>query len=525
MKSSVLLLLSIFLFLVLFFKWFTKKKKKSLTPEPVGDDFNNENEEDTDYTPQMDTNYEDIDTQKNDSLVAEIHKYDPSVKFKISSLLQNEKEQLVDDTDEKNYVLDDIVALGDFDPTLELSRYKTPPIELLADHKSENYEENSKIVSMRSIIASRRFQEANMKLPIALGKTITDEPFIFDITRMPNLLIAGTTGQGKTVALNVIITSILYKKHPSQVKFILCNIKSLEFFTYEKIEQHFLSKLADANDAIIADTQKLINTLNSLCIEMDSRYSLLKEANVRNIKEYNTKFIARKLNPILGHRYIPYIVVVIDEFSNFGKNIDKEMEMIIVRLAQKASNVGIHMIIATQYLNEKIITNAIKTNFPARIAFRVSSLAESRLILDTSGANKLYGHGKLLFSSGGAPINVKCAFLDMPEVDEITHFISNQQGFPTAMFLPDSITDETNSKDVDLSKKDELFDDSARLLVIHQQGSTSLIQRKFSIGFARAGRIMDQLGAAGIIGPHEDGKARQVLFVDLDSLEKYMKKL
>jgi len=365
-----------------------------------------------------------------------------------------------------------------------------------------------------------------MELPIALGKTISNETFVFDLTRMPHLLVAGSTGQGKSVGLNAIIASILYKKHPSQVKLVMVDPKSVEFTPYEKIERHFLAKLPDAEEAIIIDTQKVIYTIHSLCIEMETRYSLLKDAQVRNIKEYNTKFIARKLNPNLGHRYLPYIVVVIDEYADLIMTAGKEIEMPIARLAQKARAAGIHLIIATQRPTTNIITGVIKANFPARIAFRVISQIDSRTILDGPGANQLIGRGDMLFTSGGELTRVQCAFIDIPEIEEITRFIGSQQGYPSAFPLPEYTSEDgAEPKDIDLSKKDELFDDAARLLVTHQQGSTSLIQRKFSIGFNRAGRIMDQLEAAGIVGANEGSKARKVLFSDLDTLENYLAKL
>jgi S-DNA-T family DNA segregation ATPase FtsK/SpoIIIE len=359
-----------------------------------------------------------------------------------------------------------------------------------------------------------------------LGKTISNETFVFDLTRMPHLLVAGSTGQGKSVGLNAIIASILYKKHPSQVKLVMVDPKSVEFTPYEKIERHFLAKLPDAEEAIIIDTQKVIYTIHSLCIEMDTRYSLLKDAQVRNIKEYNAKFIARKLNPNLGHRYLPYIVVVIDEYADLVMTAGKEIEMPIARLAQKARAAGIHLIIATQRPTTNIITGVIKANFPARIAFRVISQVDSRTILDGSGANQLIGRGDLLFTSGGDVIRIQCAFIDTPEIEEVTRFIGNQTGYPTAHLLPAyTAEDGAEPKDIDLSKKDDLFDDAARLMVAHQQGSTSLIQRKFSIGYNRAGRIMDQLEAAGIVGANEGSKARQVLFTDEASLENYLNKL
>ncbi|MDR0713618.1 MAG: DNA translocase FtsK [Bacteroidales bacterium] len=523
-----------------------------------------------------------------------------------------EKQPSSDDSAQnEEYKMDDLTALGRFDPTLDLSHYRLPPLDMLKDYPSadslvgseelmnnknkivetlRNYKieidkikatigptvtlyeivpaagvriskiknlENDialslsalgiriiapmpgkgtigievpnmhpEIVAMRSIIESPRFQNAAMELPVALGKTISNEPFIFDLTKMPHLLVAGSTGQGKSVGLNAIIASILYKKHPSQVKLVMVDPKSVEFSSYEKLEHHYLAKLPDAEEAIIIDTQKVIYTINSLCIEMDTRYSLLKDAGVRNIKEYNTKFIERRLNPNLGHRFLPYIVLIIDEYADLMMTAGKEIEMPIARLAQKARAAGIHLIIATQRPTTNIITGVIKANFPARIAFRVISQIDSRTILDQAGANQLIGRGDLLFTSGGDLTRVQCAFIDTPEIEGITQFIGSQQGYPTAFLLPEySAEENAELKEVDLSKRDPIFDDAARLIVVHQQGSTSLIQRKFSIGYNRAGRLMDQLEAAGIVGPNEGSKARQVLFSDEASLEKYLNRL
>lgn len=506
-------------------------------------------------------------------------------------------------------VSEESLPMGDYDPTLDLSRYKLPPIELLEDHKSNNSEVSNEelisnknkivetlgnykiqidkikatigptvtlyeivpapgiriskiksleddialslsalgiriiapmpgkgtigievpnlkpeVVSMRSIISSRKFQEANFELAIALGKTISNETYVFDLTKMPHLLVAGATGQGKSVGLNAIVTSILYKKHPSQVKFVLVDPKKVELTLYSKLERHFLAKLPDAEEPIITDTQKVIHTLQSLTIEMDNRYELLKHAQVRNIKEYNERFIARKLNPQHGHRYLPYIVVIIDEFADLIMTAGREIETPIARLAQLARAIGIHLIIATQRPTTNIITGVIKANFPARIAFRVTSMIDSRTILDSPGANQLIGRGDLLFAPGSDMIRIQCAFIDIPEIERITEYIGSQQAYPSAMLLPEYVGEESKSDigEIDLNKKDELFDDAARLVVMHQQGSTSLIQRKFSIGYNRAGRIMDQLEAAGIVGPFEGSKARQVLFVDEVSLEQFL---
>jgi DNA segregation ATPase FtsK/SpoIIIE, S-DNA-T family len=359
-----------------------------------------------------------------------------------------------------------------------------------------------------------------------LEKLFRMKHIVVDLTKMPHLLVAGATGQGKSVGLNAIITSLLYKKHPAQLKFVLIDPKKVELTLYSKLERHFLAKLPDSDDPIITDTQKVINTLNSLCIEMDSRYDLLKLAQVRTIKEYNEKFTARRLNPNKGHHYLPYIVVIIDEFADLLMTAGREIESPIQRLAQLARAVGIHLIIATQRPTTNIITGVIKANFPARIAFRVSSMIDSRTILDTPGANQLIGKGDMLISTGNDLVRIQCAFVDTPEVERVTDFIGNQKGYGTAFLLPEYSGDTAEDKlDIDLGKRDDLFEDAARVVVMHQQGSTSLIQRKFSIGYNRAGRIIDQLEAAGIVGPFEGSKARQVLIQDEYSLEQLLKEL
>ncbi len=380
---------------------------------------------------------------------------------------------------------------------------------------------NPKIVSMHSIISSRKFQESTFDLPIAFGKTITNEIFMVDLCKMPHVLVAGATGQGKSVGLNAIITSLLYKKHPAELKFVLIDPKKVEFSIYSTVEKHFLAKLPDGEEAIITDFTKVVHTLNSLCIEMDTRYDLLKKAHTRNIKEYNEKFINRRLNPEKGHKFMPYIVVIIDEFGDLIMTAGKEVELPIARIAQLARAVGIHMIIATQRPTTNIITGTIKANFPARVAFRVSSMMDSRTILDRPGANQLIGRGDMLFLQGSDPVRVQCAFVDTPEVEKITDYISRQQGYTTAFYLPEYVGEESESTvgDVDMNRLDPMFEDAARLIVIHQQGSTSLIQRKFSIGYNRAGRIMDQLEKAGIVGPSEGSKARQVMCIDETDLE------
>ena len=385
---------------------------------------------------------------------------------------------------------------------------------------------NPKIVSGQSIIGSKKFQESTYDLPIALGKTITNEVFMVDLCKMPHVLVAGATGQGKSVGLNAIITSLLYKKHPAELKFVLVDPKKVEFSIYSVIEHHFLAKLPDGEDAIITDA-KVVQTLNSIFVEMDTRYDLLKAAHVRNIKEYNEKFINRRLNPEKGHKFMPYIVVVIDEFGDLIMTAGKDVELPIARIAQLARAVGIHMIIATQRPTTNIITGTIKANFPARIAFRVSAMVDSRTILDRPGANQLIGRGDMLFLQGADPVRVQCAFIDTPEVAEITKFIARQQSYPTAFYLPEYVDENAGGDlgDVDMGRLDPLFEDAARLVVIHQQGSTSLIQRKFAIGYNRAGRIMDQLEKAGIVGPAQGSKAREVFCIDESDLEMRLNNL
>jgi S-DNA-T family DNA segregation ATPase FtsK/SpoIIIE len=382
------------------------------------------------------------------------------------------------------------------------------------------------IVSMHSVIGTRKFQESKYDLPVVLGKTITNDVFMFDLCKMPHLLVAGATGQGKSVGLNAIITSLLYRKHPSELKFVMVDPKMVEFGIYADLERHYMAKLPDEDKAVITDCTKVIMTLNSVCKEMDDRYELLMKAHVRNIKEYNTKFISRHLNPEKGHKFMPFIVVIIDEFGDLIMQAGKEIETPIARIAQKARAVGIHMIIATQRPSTNIITGIIKANFPARMAFRVMQMVDSRTILDAPGANQLIGRGDLLFSQGGETTRVQCAFVDTPEVERIVEFISGQAGYPTAFMLPEYVGEGGESKaGVDLSDRDPLFEDAARLIVSQQQGSTSLIQRKFSIGYNRAGRLMDQLEAAGIVGPFEGSKARQVLIQDEYSLEQLLNSL
>ena len=383
---------------------------------------------------------------------------------------------------------------------------------------------NPEMVSMRSLIASDKFQHFDGELPIVMGKTITNETFVFDLTKMPHLLVAGATGQGKSVGLNAILISILYKKHPAQVKFVLVDPKKVELTLYNKIERHFLAKLPGEEDAIITDTSKVVNTLNSLCIEMDDRYELLKDAGVRTIKEYNAKFIARRLNPEKGHRYLPYIVVLIDEFADLIMTAGKEVEHPIARIAQLARAIGIHLIVATQRPSVNVITGMIKANFPARIAFRVLSKIDSRTILDASGADQLIGRGDMLISTGSDIKRLQCGFVDTPEVEEICGFIGDQRAYPEALILPEYTPEGSDlGGEMDMNEIDPMFVDSARIVVINQQGSASLLQRKLKLGYNRAGRIVDQLEGMGIIGAFQGSKAREVLFGDIESLDEFLR--
>ena len=381
---------------------------------------------------------------------------------------------------------------------------------------------NPTMVSMKSVIGSAKFQEAEMELPIALGKTISNETFVVDLAKMPHLLMAGATGQGKSVGLNAVITSLLYKKHPAEIKFVLVDPKKVELTLFNKIERHYLAKLPDTDDAIITDNAKVINTLNSLCVEMDNRYSLLKDAMVRNIKEYNEKFKSRKLNPENGHRFLPYIILVVDEFADLIMTAGKEVETPIARLAQLARAIGIHLIIATQRPSVNVITGLIKANFPARIAFRVTSKIDSRTILDGQGADQLIGRGDMLYTNGNDMVRVQCAFIDTPEVEKITEFIGSQKAYATAYLLPEFIGEESGiNLDMDISERDTLFREAAEVIVNAQQGSASLLQRKLKLGYNRAGRLIDQLEAAGIVGPFEGSKARSVNIPDMSSLDQF----
>jgi DNA segregation ATPase FtsK/SpoIIIE, S-DNA-T family len=381
---------------------------------------------------------------------------------------------------------------------------------------------NREMVSIRSVLSTQVFQKTDKELPVALGKTISNEVFVIDLAKMPHLLVAGATGQGKSVGLNVILSSLLYKRHPSQLKFVLVDPKKVEMALFSKIERHYLAKLPNSEEAIITDTRKVVHTLNSLCIEMENRYEILKDAGARNLKEYNAKFVGRKLNPKEGHRFLPYIVLVVDELADLMMTAGKEVETPIARLAQLARAIGIHLVVATQRPSVNVITGVIKANFPARLSFRVTSKVDSRTILDTGGADQLVGMGDMLLSSGSDIIRLQCPFVDTPEIEKICEYIGAQRGYDSAYLLPEYEDEESGASTVDLAERDALFEEAAKLIVMHQQGSTSLIQRKLKLGYNRAGRLIDQLEAAGIVGPFEGSKAREVLIKDELSLEQLL---
>lgn len=504
----------------------------------------------------------------SDSLVKDFGKFDPTLelgnyKFPTFNLLKEYNETISIDPEEleanknkivetlKNYKIGIAQIKATVGPTITL--YEIVPEAGIRISKIKNLEDDialslsalgiriiapipgkgtigievpnkkSTIVSMHSVISSKRFQESPMELPIALGKTIANETLVVDLAKMPHLLMAGATGQGKSVGLNAVLTSLLYRKHPAEVKFILVDPKKVELTLFNKIERHYLAKLPDVEEAIITDTTKVVHTLNSLCIEMDNRYDLLKNAMVRNIKEYNTKFRARKLNPENGHQFLPYIVLVIDEFADLIMTAGKEVETPIARLAQLARAIGIHLIVATQRPSVNVITGIIKANFPARIAFRVTSKIDSRTILDAPGADQLIGRGDMLYSGGNDITRIQCAFVDTPEVEKITDFIGSQRAYPDAYLLPEYVGEEAGTNvDIDIADRDKLFKNAAEVIVTAQQGSASLLQRKLKLGYNRAGRLIDQLEAAGIVGPFEGSKARQVLVPDFIALEQLL---
>ncbi len=608
--TGFLLLISLFAFLIYSFKGFLSTLIKFFQNDKELDDTEMEINSAMNDEEIISADKGETINEEDELLQFRSYEKDRTVSYSQESISNDRIEMTVEKSNEPDEIENPDEFLPDYDPTLDLSTYKYPPISILRDYESSNisvsneellsnknkivetlanykitidkikatigptvtlYEivpapgiriskiknleddialslsalgiriiapipgrgtigievpnQQPKTVSIKSVIASKKFQECDYELPVALGKTISNETYVFDLTKMPHLLVAGATGQGKSVGLNAILTSLLYRKHPSQLKLVLIDPKKVELTLYAKIERHFLAKLPDTDEAIITDTQKVINTMNSLTKEMDNRYTLLKQAHVRNIKEYNEKFIKRKLNPDKGHRYLPYIVLVIDEFADLIMTAGREIENPIARLAQLARAIGIHLIIATQRPTTNIITGVIKANFPARIAFRVLSVVDSRTILDMSGANQLIGRGDMLISAGSEPVRLQCAFMDTPEIDELTEFIGNQRGYSSAHLLPE--VDETSSgiPEVDLKKRDAEFEKAARLVVQYQQGSTSLIQRKLSLGYNRAGRIVDQLEAAGILGPFEGSKARDVLIHDEMSLEQILRSL
>ena len=589
------------------------------TKKDIASDFSSEeNITRTDYEKDVLETVMATDTSKTSVTASEDIIKEPTLKVvlqdEIANTAETEVAMEVEQTTEEETVSENlsdklVKDFGEFDPTLELSNYKYPTIELLKDYtagkgitinqeeleenknrivetlnnykigisnikatvgptvtlyeivpdagirisKIKNLEDdialslsalgiriiapipgrgtigievpnkNPRVVSMRSTIASPKFQNAEMELPLALGKTISNETFVVDLAKMPHLLMAGATGQGKSVGLNAILTSLLYKKHPAEVKFVLVDPKKVELTLFNKIERHYLAKLPDTEEAIITDTNKVINTLNSLCIEMDARYDLLKDAMVRNIKEYNTKFKERKLNPNEGHHYLPYIILVIDEFADLIMTAGKEVETPIARLAQLARAIGIHLIIATQRPSVNVITGIIKANFPARIAFRVTSKIDSRTILDNSGADQLIGRGDMLYTQGNDLVRIQCAFVDTPEVAAITDYIGSQKAYPQAHQLPEYVSEEGGTNlDISIDERDKMFREAAEVLVVAQQGSASLLQRKLKLGYNRAGRIIDQLEAAGIVGQFEGSKARQVLVPTIDALNQLL---
>ncbi len=524
-------------------------------------------------TPEEETSFEDEDEQKSKKALEEFGEYDPKLDLshfqypKLDLLVDHGDGEIKIDRDEleanKNRIVDTLrnykIGIQHIKATIgpTVTLYEIVPEAGVRISKIKNLEDdialslsalgiriiapipgrgtigievpnrNPDVVSMRSLVASEKFQKSSMALPIALGKTISNETFVTDLAKMPHLLMAGATGQGKSVGLNAILVSLLYKLHPSEIKFVLVDPKKVELTLFNKIERHYLAKLPDAEEAIITDTTKVIHTLNSLCIEMDQRYEMLKDAMVRNLKEYNTKFKARKLNPENGHRFLPYIVLVVDEFADLIMTAGKEVETPIARLAQLARAVGIHLIIATQRPSVNVITGIIKANFPARIAFRVTSKIDSRTILDAGGADQLIGRGDMLLSLGNDLVRLQCGFVDTPEVESITDFIGSQQAYPSAFMLPEYVDENSSggAGDINDMDRDALFEDAARIIVQHQQGSASLLQRRLKLGYNRAGRIVDQLEAAGIIGPFEGSKARQVLIPDEMALEQLLENL
>lgn len=630
--TFLLLVLSLFIFIIYFFNVTAINAFPVKDPKPMGNAALTDDEIKPTYTDEADNwvvNKEDnVSTAHDLSVELENNLNEPSIPVKdvVPEVQDHDKEKgqkkpvqkpapsFVVETPraQADEVADRLVAeYGEYDPTLDLSGYKFPPLELLDEYDSgkvqvtqeeltqnkdkiletltnfkigitsikatigptvtlyeivpeagikisriKNLEDdialslaalgiriiapipgkgtigievpnkNREMVGIRQVLSTERFMKSDKELPVALGKTISNEVLVIDLAKMPHLLVAGATGQGKSVGLNVILTSLLYKRHPSQLKFVLVDPKKVEMSLFSKIERHYLAKLPNSEEAIITDTRKVVHTLNSLCIEMENRYEMMKDAGARNLKEYNTKFIGRKLNPKEGHRFLPYIVLVIDELADLMMTAGKEVETPIARLAQLARAIGIHLVVATQRPSVNVITGVIKANFPARLSFRVTSKVDSRTILDTGGADQLIGQGDMLLSAGSEIIRLQSPFVDTHEVEKICDFIGSQRGYDTAYMLPEFEGDEeTGASSVDLSDRDALFEEAARLIVAHQQGSTSLIQRKLKLGYNRAGRLVDQLEAAGIVGPFEGSKAREVLISDEVSLEQLLNEL
>jgi S-DNA-T family DNA segregation ATPase FtsK/SpoIIIE len=612
--TFLLLVLTLFIFIIFFFNVTAINAFQPRDPKPMGNDAILDGDSPAEYTDEKDKWTKDLQQdlvvppvlfEKPETPVAE-------VKLEVERPAPPKKEEptfIIEERSETDELADKLVdEKGIYDPTLDLSSYKFPTLELLNEYevgkvqvtqeelnqnkdkilatltnfkigissikatigptvtlyeivpdagikisRIKNLEDdialslaalgiriiapipgkgtigievpnkNREMVSIRSVLASPAFQKTDKELPIAIGKTISNEVLVIDLAKMPHLLVAGATGQGKSVGLNVILASLLYKRHPSQLKFVLVDPKKVEMSLFSKIERHYLAKLPNSEEAIITDTKKVVHTLNSLCIEMENRYEIMKDAGARNIKEYNTKFVGRKLNPKDGHRFLPYIVLVIDELADLMMTAGKEVETPIARLAQLARAIGIHLVVATQRPSVNVITGVIKANFPARLSFRVTSKVDSRTILDTGGADQLVGQGDMLLSSGSDVIRIQSPFVDTPEIEKVCEFIGSQRGYDSAYMLPEyEGEDEGGVSDVDLSERDALFEEAANLIVMHQQGSTSLLQRKLKLGYNRAGRLIDQLEAAGIVGPFEGSKAREVLIKDQLSLEQLL---
>lgn len=618
--TFLLLVLSLFLFIIFFFNVTSIPAFLPSDPKPMGNDAILKDEVAPAYTDEQDNWPKQVEQDEEEipEPVVLVKPQEPvapvkEVKLEVDKADTGKKEKaepdfIIEERTETDEVAEKLVEeKGVYDPTLDLSNYKFPPLELLNEYDTgkvqvtqeelnqnkdkilatltnfkigissikatigptvtlyeivpdagikisriKNLEDdialslaalgiriiapipgkgtigievpnkNREMVSIRSVLSTVAFQKTDKELPVALGKTISNEVLVIDLAKMPHLLVAGATGQGKSVGLNVILGSLLYKRHPSQLKFVLVDPKKVEMALFSKIERHYLAKLPNSEEAIITDTRKVVHTLNSLCIEMENRYEILKDAGARNLKEYNAKFVARKLNPKEGHRFLPYIVLVIDELADLMMTAGKEVETPIARLAQLARAIGIHLVVATQRPSVNVITGVIKANFPARLSFRVTSKVDSRTILDTGGADQLVGMGDMLLSSGSDIIRLQCPFVDTPEIERICEYIGSQRGYDSAYLLPEYEDEESGASAVDLSERDALFEEAAKLIVMHQQGSTSLIQRKLKLGYNRAGRLIDQLEAAGIVGPFEGSKAREVLIKDELSLEQLL---